>query len=210
MNKLSIKKIIFAIIGIAFVGIGVAFNAAAGLGNDSIGIVYDGLRNTLKLSTNQLGLASNIINFGLIILLLLIGRKYINIGTLIYILPYGFFVKMGSKLFNIIFPADMMFHKIVASVLGCMILYFGVSIFIAMDIGLDPFTGLVMVIKDVLKWEYNKTKILFDCSFICIGIILGGKLGVVTVITAFSAGPIIQFMSQKIVILMKLKEGVTK
>ena len=34
-------RIILAILGIILVGTGVAFNAAAALGNDPVGIVYD-------------------------------------------------------------------------------------------------------------------------------------------------------------------------
>ena len=45
MKKDRVISLVLAIIGIFFVGTGVAFNAAATLGNDPIGIVYDGIRN---------------------------------------------------------------------------------------------------------------------------------------------------------------------
>ena len=41
-------RIILAILGIILVGTGVAFNAAAALGNDPVGIVYDGIRSAFK------------------------------------------------------------------------------------------------------------------------------------------------------------------
>ena len=47
-------RIILAILGIILVGTGVAFNAAAALGNDPVGIVYDGIRSALNLSSEQL------------------------------------------------------------------------------------------------------------------------------------------------------------
>ena len=42
---------VLAVAGILLVGTGVAFNAAAALGNDPVGIVYDGIRNTANLSS---------------------------------------------------------------------------------------------------------------------------------------------------------------
>ena len=61
-------RIILAILGIILVGTGVAFNAAAALGNDPVGIVYDGIRSALNLSSEQLGMASNIVNSDYILL----------------------------------------------------------------------------------------------------------------------------------------------
>ncbi len=85
MNK-KIVKMVLAVAGI-LVGTGVAFNAAAALGNDPVGIVYDGIRNTANLSSGQLGMASNVVNVALMILIFFMGRHYINIGTFIYVIP---------------------------------------------------------------------------------------------------------------------------
>lgn len=193
---------IYGLIGIFFVGVGVAFNASTMLGNDPIGIVYDGVRNFFNLSTRQLGMASNVVNIGLIILLLFIGKKYVNIGTFIYIVPYGFFVDIGTKLYSALAVSDTLTLRILAGLTGCFLLYTGVAIFIVMDIGLDPFTGLVMTIKDKLSWDYKRTKIVFDISMVLIGVLLGGKLGVITLVTAFTAGPMIQVISERLEILL--------
>ncbi len=196
--KIDFKKVFFALIGILLIGVGVAFNNSSGLGNDPIGLVYDGVRNVAKLSNEQLGTASNFVNWGLIILLFFIGRRYINIGTLIYILPYGFFVNLGAMIYNNYFISDSVVFRWFTVVVGCLLLYTGVAIFIVMDMGLDPFSGLVMVIRDKLGWDYKKTKILFDIIMLIIGISLGGRLGAVTILTALSAGPGIQFISNQL------------
>lgn len=194
MKKINFIKIISALIGILSIGIGVAFNAANGLGNDPIGLVYDGMRNALSLTPGQLGLVSNIINLTLIILLLMIGRRYLSLGTVIYILPYGLSVSLGSKLYEAI-QVSSLAGRIGVSIAGCLLIYIGVAIYITVDIGLDPFTGIVMVIRDKLKLDYKKVKIAFDLIMILIGTLLGGTLGVVTIITALTAGPTIQWLA---------------
>lgn len=197
--QVKIKKVILAFVGILMVGIGVAWNAGAGFGNDPVGIFYDGIRAVLGLRAEQLGMASNIVNVSLVVLLLIIGRKYINLGTIIYILPYGACVSIGTKLFSWIFVGAGFPGRVLASVFGCILLYTGVAIFIVMDIGMDPMTGIAMVLKDRLHWDFKRAKWLFDGTMTLTGFWLGGKLGAITVITALLAGPAIQFISGKLV-----------
>lgn len=188
-------SIVLAIVGIFFIGTGVAFNAAAALGNDPIGIMYDGIRNVAKLSPEQLGMASNIVNISLAVLVLLLNRHYINIGTLIYIVPYGTIVDMGRKIYYVMFKVQTLPTQIIGAGLGCLFLYLGVAMFIAADIGLDPFTGIVMVLRDKCKKEYKVVKICFDIVCILIGFTLGGKIGIITILTAATAGPVIQLFA---------------
>lgn len=191
--KYSIQKVLAAILGVFLSAVGVAFNNSAGLGNDPVGIFYDGIRNALGLTTAQLGLASNIVNVSLVILLLILARKYISIGTLIYFLPYGFFVTVGNNIYQILIPADTIPARILFSIAGCLTLYIGIAICITADIGVDPFTGIVLYLTEKLKKPYRTMKILFDITLILIGLLLGGTPGVVTLFTAFLGGPLIQF-----------------
>ena len=195
MKKDRVIKLVLAIIGIFFVGIGVAFNAAASLGNDPIGIMYDGIRNVANLSPEQLGFASNIVNISLAVLVLTQNRHYISIGTFIYIVPYGVIVDIGRKIYYALFKVQTLPIQIFGAAMGCLFLYLGVALYIVADIGLDPFTGIVMVLKDKSKKDFKIVKICFDVMCVLIGFALGGKLGVITIITAVTAGPVIQIFA---------------
>lgn len=195
LKKIDIRKCLIAVVGIMLVGIGVSFNAMAHLGNDPVGIFYDGMRSALGLTAEQLGLASNMVNIVLAVVLFFFGRKYLNLGTVIYIVPYGLCVDLGTFLYSKIFVVDALWMQIIGSVLGCLMLYIGVAIFIAVDIGLDPMTGVAMVLRDFLKWDFKKAKWLFDGVMTIAGFLLGGTLGVVTILTAITAGPMIQWIS---------------
>ena len=59
-------------------------------------------------------------------------------------------------------------------------------------------TGVTLVIGKKLNWEYRKAKILFDISLVILGVLLGGKLGVVTVIVASIGGPVVQLIAEQI------------
>ena len=160
--------------------------------------MYDGIRHAAQLSSEQLGTASNIVNIVLVVVIFISKRHYVNIGTFIYIIPYGVIVKLGGMLYHTLFQINTLPIQITGAVLGCLFLYTGVAMYITADIGLDPFTGLVMTIRDKVGREYRKVKICFDIVCTITGFVLGGKLGVITIITALTAGPVIQFLSERI------------
>ena len=195
-NGLNIKKCLAAFLGIFFVGAGVAFNAQAGLGNDPVGIFYDGIRNFLGLSEMQLGTASNVVNITLVVFLVFAARKYINVGTLIYILPYGIFVDAGTSIYQFLFANNTMPERVIACIAGCLCIFLGVAIFIVTDIGVDPLTGVSLFLADKLKCGFDKAKILFDVSVTIIGFLLGGTLGVITLVTSFAGGPTISLFTK--------------
>lgn len=205
MKKINLIKITFALLGILFIGVGAAFNVANQLGNDPIGLLYDGILQANGLSASSLDLVSNLINLSLIGLLLIIGRRYINIGTVIYILPYGLFVNLGLQLYRY-FTINTLGGRVTMGILGCALIYLGVSIFIAVEIGLDPFTGIVMVVCDRFQFDFKKAKIIFDLCLILIGALLGGKLGVITFVTALTAGPSIGWLTRRITSLMNRRK----
>lgn len=195
-GKITGKSILAAFAGVFLVGVGVAFNNCAGLGNDPVGIVYDGIRNAGGMSQEQLGMASNMVNIFLMVLLFFVGRSYVSIGTFVYLLPYGFCVDVGTFLYQRLVFSEGLGSQIVFSIAGCLLLCLGVGIYITVDIGVDPFTGVVLVIRDKLKKEYRVVKIGFDLTMIILGTALGGKLGAVTILTGLLAGPVIQFFSE--------------
>lgn len=203
MKSINRNKFLLAAAGILLVGIGIAFNAAAALGNDPIGIVYDGIRNTAGLSPQQLGMASNLVNIALVAAVFLLGRRYVNIGTFIYIIPYGTIVSLGGKLYGILFQVQTLPIRMLGAAIGCLLLYTGVAMFITADIGLDPFTGMVMIIRDKIGKEYGMVKVCFDAGCIILGFVLGGKLGIITILTALSAGPLIQLFANRFAKMMK-------
>lgn len=199
------QRILIAIIGIFFVGLGIAFNAGTLFGNDPIAILYDGMRSVLGMTPEQLGLISNAVNVAMIVILFFIGKRYINIGTLIYILPFGLFVSIGTYIYNLIINQDSFAQRVIGAVIGCSATYFGVALFIVVSIGLDPFTGVVMAIADKIGWNFRKTKICFDIVMVLIGYLLGGKLGIITLITVATAGPAIQYFADTMKRFIKIK-----
>lgn len=184
-----IKKMIFAFIGDIILGFGIAFNSCAGLGNDPISVFYSGVSNMLHIN---LGLASNIANYTMFIIVLILGRRYINIGTFIYTLPLGSFINLGIYIYGSLIKEQTLMIQIVSSFVGCLLLFLGIAIFISAEIGVDPWTGLALILSDRTKKKYMVFKVIIDILGFVVGFAMGGKIGITTVVAALLGGPVIQ------------------
>ncbi|PBQ24769.1 hypothetical protein CNR29_12355 [Levilactobacillus brevis] len=189
------KTIALALLGIFLVCMGVAFNNNTQLGNDPVGIIYDGLRTTFHLEQAQLGTVSNYLNVVLIIGLFFMGRHYASWGTLMYLVPYGVFVSIGSALYPMIFTSTTLLGRSLGGLVGISLYYLGISLFVAVDIGVDPFSGFMLTLRDKTGWSMRRSKITFDGALIIMGVLLGGKFGIITILTALTTGPTIQALS---------------
>ncbi len=172
-----------------------AFNNNTQLGNDPVGIIYDGLRTTFHLEQAQLGTVSNYLNVVLIIGLFFMGRHYASWGTLMYLVPYGVFVSIGSALYPMIFTSTTLLGRSLGGLVGISLYYLGISLFVAADIGVDPFSGFMLTLRDKTGWSMRRSKITFDGALIIMGVLLGGKFGIITILTALTTGPTIQALS---------------
>lgn len=187
-KSLLIRSILVFISDI-LIALAVVLNKTASLGNDPVAVFYDGLHNCLNVS---LGLATHITNVALLICLYIFSRKYINIGTFLYTLPLGFIISLVDKFILSLKIPDNLTISILESSLGCLSLFLGLALFISSNIGVDVWTGLSLFLKDKFKKDFKFVKILVDIVTATTGYLMGGKIGLVTIIAAILGGPLIQ------------------
>lgn len=192
----SLSDTLLAVAGAVLCGLGCGFVNFASVGMDSVGIFYDGIRNVLSLKPDQIGYASYIVSFALSIFLLFADRKYVSFGSVIYILVYGECANLGTLIGELLVKTDNIFIRYLIATSGLFILFFGLGIYIAIDIGVDAFTGVVLWLTNITHKKMETIKIIFDLSLTVIGILLGGKIGVITVISIVLGGPMISFFTK--------------
>lgn len=94
----------------------------------------------------------NVVNYLIIIIVYIFNRKYINIGIFIYIIFMGIFVGIGFKIYEYMYFFNILELRILSLVFGCLMIFLGFGIFIVIDIGLDLFISIYMIVRDVIKF----------------------------------------------------------
>ena len=179
-------------------GTGCGLMNYASLGMDAVGTLYDGIRTSFNLSLDSIGTVSMGISIILVIFLFFVKRKYVSTGTVIYFLLYGVFANLSTAALQKVISSDSLYLKAGTGILGVLILSVGLGIYIAVDIGVDPFTGIVLLIKEITHKKLESVKIALDIITIITGILLGARIGALTVIATLTEGPLIAFFTKKV------------
>lgn len=210
MNKVInlVKRLVLFFIGMSIIQFGVALFLKTRIGSDPFTVFTQGLATVLNktgiqnLSIVNLiagkpevtpGVANMIILILLFIGILMINRKRIKLGTIICVIGVGPIIDLGVKAVSY-FPVESanILIKMLLVLFGCFIIAVGFSILSASDIGVAPNDIVPFIIQDKLKFQYRWIRICLDATFLIVGFILGGKVGVGTIISMLAIGPFIQ------------------
>lgn len=194
-KKETIVRVVILFIGLAIAHLGVTLFLLANLGADPFNVLIQGIFHTVSS-----GLDSSIITHGrvhmcvcfiIIIVLLLVDKSYVRIGTLICMFCGGPIIDFYNMFLEPFFADGMdLWLKILFNILGCVILAFGMTIVIKSEAGTGPNDLVAVVISDKTKKKFGKIRVLVDIVFALSGFLLGGTVGLGTVICAAVVGPV--------------------
>ena len=197
MKKLSeaTKRIIIFLIGMSIIQFGVALFLRMNIGSDPFTVFTQGLANTLNnLGVNATtGTANRIILIVLFSIILLLNKSHIKIGTMICVVGVGPIIDLGVSMVSIL-PVESYNYllKMFLIALGCFIIAIGFSMLSATKVGVAPNDIIPFIIEERTNWEYRWIRIVMDAVLLISGSILGGTVGVGTIIAMATTGPFIQ------------------
>ena len=198
MKKLSdtIKRIIIFLIGMSIIQFGVALFIKMNIGSDPFTVFTQGLAETLNnLGAKNVtpGTANRIILVVFFSIILLMNKSHIKIGTIICVIGVGPIIDMGIRIVsNLPVESYSYLLKMFLIALGCFIIAIGFSILSATEVGVAPNDIIPFIIKERINWEYRWIRILLDAVLLIGGFMLGGTVGVGTIIAMATTGPFIQ------------------
>ena len=197
MKKLSktIKKLLLFLMGMSIIQFGVALFLRINIGSDPFTVFTQGLANTLNnLGMNvTTGTANRIILVVLFSIILLLNKNHIKIGTIICVIGVGPIIDLGVRVVSVL-PVESYSYllKIFLIALGCFIIAIGFSILSATKVGVAPNDIIPFIIKERINCEYRWIRICMDAFLLIGGFMLGGTVGVGTIIAMATTGPFIQ------------------
>ena len=197
MKKLSetIKKLLLFLLGMSIIQFGVALFLRMNIGSDPFTVFTQGLANTLNnLGMNvTTGTANRIILVVLFSIILLLNKNHIKIGTIICVIGVGPIIDLGIRVVSVL-PVESYSYllKMFLIALGCFIIAIGFSIFSATKVGVAPNDIIPFIIKERINCEYRWIRICMDAFLLIGGFMLGGTVGVGTIIAMATTGPFIQ------------------
>lgn len=185
-NKFVIRWLFF-FIGLMIMGLGVALTVKGQrFGVGSWDVLHIGLYEKIGLSIGTWSIILGV----LIITVSSIGmRELPKLGTFMNMLVIGIFI----DLFNWVIPNPTTFAiQLTAFLLGIVLLAFGCGMYISANLGAGPRDTLMMLAVKKLNCSVSVARTGMEIIVAISGFLLGGPIGIGTVIMAFGLGPIIQ------------------
>lgn len=198
MTKQTLRRwcirVVLLLVGLTIAHLGVTLFLQADLGSDPFNVLIQGLFRFLPWP--EFMTHGNVhvgVSFLIILVLLVVDRSYIRIGTLLCMILGGPIIDVFTVvLAPVIHSGSAMWLRLLSLVLGCVILAFGMTIVIKSQAGTGPNDLVAVVISDKAKWRFGRVRIVVDVCFALIGFLLGGTVGLGTIICAGLVGPTAQ------------------
>lgn len=205
--KEMILRVIILLVGLTIAHLGVTLFLLTDLGADPFNVLVQGIFRTVSGFTGIAALTHGYthiaICFLIILVLLIVDRSYIKIGTILCMVCGGPIIDFFTRMLSFLFEQERtIWFKLPILALGCVILAFGMTIVIKSDAGTGPNDLVALVISEKTNKKFGIVRIVVDVSFVAAGYFLGGVFGIGTIVCACLVGPVAGFFlprSEKIV-----------
>lgn len=192
------RRLTVLILCVIVMGLCVAVFQQIGVGTDPCATLTKGISLTTGISY---GTCLMILSFAILLAILLM-RHYttIGLGTILLMFVLGYIVDFFNWLFNSFCPLGMLSLPVkgVIFVIMMTVFLFDVAFYTVVDMGMAPYDALPVVLADKQK-KLPYLPLRMGQDFLCTfaGWLLGGPVGIVTVIVCFFLGPVINIIVKK-------------
>lgn len=194
-------RVVILMVGLTIAHLGVTLFLLSDLGADPFNVCVQGIFRTLERTTSwgflTHGNVHRVICFGIILVLLIVDRSYVKIGTILCMFCGGPIIDFFNWILEGILSGHGMVFRVAMLAAGCVILAFGMTIVIKSEAGTGPNDLVALVISEKSGARFFLIRVIVDIIFAASGFFLGGVVGLGTIICAFLVGPVADFFLPK-------------
>lgn len=179
-------RLALLVLGTALTALGVVLMLRANIGLEPWSVFHQGLELTVGIS---FGMASSLTGFLAILAAVLLGESF-GIGTIVNIILCGILIDL--------FNAIGLFPTMTAAIPGILMLFAGMVVlavgtwlYMASELGSGPRDALTVALARKVKRSVGPCRVTMDCTVTALGFLMGGKIGIGTLIAAIFVGWII-------------------
>ena len=189
MNKKTeeLKRYLKLYIGLFMCALGCIMILKADLGLSPWDVLHQGISKTTGITIGQ---ASIGLGITIVLLDIFLGQP-IGLGTVLNFLSIGLFMDMILYL-DFIPVKESYLYRAVLLMIGILFYAYETFFYMVQGMGCGPRDGFMQIITKKTKYPVGIIKNIIELSALGSGWLLGGKVGVGTVVTAISMGIFLQ------------------
>ncbi|OEH84587.1 hypothetical protein BHU72_08810 [Desulfuribacillus stibiiarsenatis] len=188
LKRLVCSWLVF-FLGIAIMSYGIVLTIIANLGVSPWDVFHIGVAKVTPLTVGMVVQMTGIL---IIFIVSYMIKRLPQIGTILNMIFVGLFVDFFLMYPLIVLPIGYL-QQFIVLIIGILLFGFGAGLYISSHLGAGPRDGLVLVLHSVRGWPVSRIKTVMEISALIVGLILGGPIGIGTVIISFTIGPVLGF-----------------
>ena len=185
--KPRIKTLFFLVLGLVFFGFGESLLIHSAIGLSPWVVLAEGLAINFNWSIGFAMFASSV---GVLLFWIPL-RQQPGVGTILNILVIAGTIELSMYLFD--FSTDTYFINLIVGSVGVILVGFGSGIYLTANLGPGPRDGLMTGLQRVTQYPIAWVRVCIEVSVVGVGWVLGGTVGVGTLLFAFGIGPAVAF-----------------
>jgi uncharacterized membrane protein YczE len=178
------RRLVRLLFGLLLFGLGIAIMVMSGLGLPPWEVLHQGISEQTGIPIGTVGIIT-----GLFVLLLWIPlRERIGLGTVLNVILIGLVI--DATLYLIDYGGEPLWFRTLMMLTGVLLIGIGTAFYIGAGLGPGPRDGLMTGLAR-RGYPIGRVRIGLEVTVLIIGWLLGGTVGVGTVVFAFGVGPMI-------------------
>ena len=185
--KPKIKTLFFLVFGLTLFGFGESLLIHSAIGLSPWVVLAEGLAINLSWSIGFAMFASSVA----VLLFWLPLKQQPGVGTILNIIIIAGTIELSMHLFD--FSSDSYLINFLVGSIGVLVVGLGSGIYLIANLGPGPRDGLMTGLQRVTQYPIAWVRVCIEVSVVSVGWILGGTVGVGTLLFAFGIGPAVAF-----------------
>ena len=185
------KRILMMLIGNVILGTGAGMLRAADFGVDPYQCFVLGIDKALKLGY---GTTFVIVNAVFLVLMLILARKMLNVGTLVNMFFLGYIIDFSYSMCMKITSSPSFFVRVVYFIVSIILITFSSAVIYTADMGVSTYDWIALKTAEVQKKvSFKWCRVGTDLVCVIVGLVFSIIPGIGTIVTAFLLGPLVSF-----------------
>lgn len=177
------------VLGFIFCACATVMALKSNLGLSPWDVFHQGLSNITGLTIGQVSIIVGLV----VVLITVLLKLEIGIGTIVNMILIGFFIDLINYL-NIIPESTNLISGILMLITSLFTMAIGSYLYIGCELGCGPRDGLMVAIVRITGKSVGVIRFYIELGALVIGWILGGTVGIGTLITVAFLGSVIQLV----------------
>lgn len=179
-----VRRVVQLLVGLFLYGVGCALTVQAGLGVDPWTVLAEGISIHTGIG---IGWVANMLGFFVLLLWIPLRQKP-GVGTIANILLVGTSMQFALA---VIPPVSGFLAQLAVLLGGIVVVAIASGLYIGAHFGPGPRDGLMTGMHRRLGWPIWTCRAIVELTVLTIGWLLGGTVGIGTVLFAFLIGPLV-------------------